>query len=106
MKLKATKTMAAALNKAAAAAGAGITFTLEKMPERVYGVMVDYDIFGAADYGDYNYSTGLFQAIRVSYPLECYACDSWLTTKEMHRIYCTGDSLEAFAGKVLEAFAI
>ena len=106
MKLKATKTMAAALNKAAAAAGAGITFTLEKLPERAYGVMVDYDIFGAADYGDYNYSTGLFQAIRVSYPLECYACDSWLTTKELHRIYTAGDSLETYTARVLEAVAI
>lgn len=106
MKLKATKTMAAALNKAAAAAGAGMTFTLEKLPERTYAVMVDCDIFAAEEYGDYNYNTGLFQAIRVSYPAEYYAMDNWLTTKTMRRIYTPGDYLEQFTSKVLEAFAI
>lgn len=106
MKLKATKTMAAALNKAASAAGAGMTFTLEKLPERTYAVMVDCDIFAAEEYGDYNYNAGLFQAIRVSYPAECYAMDNWLTTRTMRRIYTPGDYLEQFTSKVLEAFAI
>lgn len=62
-------------------------FKLIKLDERSYKLKVDYNIFNAMDYGDYDYKNNCYKAIRVRYPDEYYAMDNYISSKEIIDIY-------------------
>ena len=53
---------------------------------------------------DYDWQKSIFKVIRVIYPSEDYACNKYLTTKDLH--YCLGQSDKSFNGfmEQLKAF--
>ena len=106
MLIAATKKMVNELNKAAKAAGRPEKFGHVTMTPASYKWYVGMDTDGAFDYGDYNYSTGLMRAIRVEYPADWYACDGYITTKQLNKLYRAGDTVETFTARVLEEIEI
>ena len=106
MRVSATKTMARELNKAGKKAGVPYRFEHITMDTNAYKWNVDYDVFRAYDYGDYDISTGKMRAIMVVYPSEYYAVPRYLTTYELHGLYKNGDTLESFMDRVLDSVEI
>lgn len=106
MLIAATKKMVNELNKAAKAAGRPEKFGHVTMTPDSYKWNVSMDIFGAYDYGDYSYNTGMVRAIRVEYPADWYACDGYITTKQLNKLYRAGDTVETFTARVLEEIEI
>lgn len=106
MLIAATKKMVNELNKAAKAAGRPEKFRHVTMAPDLYKWNVSMDIFGAYDHGDCNYNTGLVRAIRVEYPADWYACDGYITTKQLNKLYRAGDTVETFTARVLEEIEI
>lgn len=108
MKIKCTKTMTRELNKAGKTPEnySKAHFDFIAVSPELYGRMINYNIFEAYDYGDYNAATGLMQAIRVSYPGEAYACENYITTKELNKLFVSGDTLETYTARVINAYQI
>lgn len=111
MKIASTKTMATLLNKIAKEMG--ITdrhFRYITTSREVYARYIDMDYFEAENYGDYNWQTGKFRAIEVEYPDEYYACNRYLTSKELNRIFKWNKAriknADDFAKEVIEEVAI
>lgn len=46
------------------------------------------------------------RAIRVEYPADWYACDGYITTKQLNKLYRAGDTVETFTARVLEEIEI
>lgn len=106
MKVKVTKTMVKELNKTAKAMGVLYSFHYEEISPDAYRWNIDYNYFDAADYGDIDYAKGVVKAIRVTYPGEWYAMDKWITTRELCRLFCKGDSVGSFTIRVVDSYAI
>ena len=106
MKVKCTKKMAAELNRAATAAGKLYRFELRKLDQDQYAALVGGDLFTAYDYGDYDPATGTLKAIAAIYPAEYYAGNRYITTQELRGLYASGDTLDTYTGRVVEAMAI
>lgn len=106
MRVQATKKMTGELNKVAKRTGKPYRFEHTTMKPNVYEWLVDYDIFNAYDYGDYDISTGLMRAIKVVYPEEFYAIPRYITTRELHGLYESGDTLESFINRVIDEVEI
>lgn len=111
MKIASTKTMADLLNKEAKKMGVSDRhFRYITVSTEVYKMYIDMDIWDAEDYGDYNFNTGRLRAIEVEYPSEYYACNNYLTSKELNKIFKNNrDSIETaedFAKVVVEAMEI
>ena len=105
MKVKATKVMAEMLNKKFKEHNDGYDVSLEKMSERRFSVNVDLNSFDHDD--DYDYKTGQFSAICVMYPLDYYACNRYLTTKDLVRAFQKSDkTLDGFAEAVYESVRV
>ena len=106
MNIQATKTMAQAINKALKAKGwKGYRVEQIMLTSQAYAWNVG-DIYDAEDYGDYCDLNNKYRALRVIYPAEYYACDKYLTTQDLNRIFEKGDTLEAFMAKVLDEIEI
>lgn len=102
MRIAATTTMAAALNKAFKAKG-----YKGYKAKQVYLTADQYrwevgDIYDAEDYGDYNDDKRAYRAIVVLYPDDYYACPRYLTTKDLNRLFSKGDTLESYTTRVAE----
>lgn len=112
MKIASTNPMVKMLNKALKGSEyeGKMRFEYITVSPEVYRTQIDYDLFGAEDYGDYNWNTGKIRAIKVSYPAEYYACPHFLTTKELVQIFDANKSkikyAEDFPKFVLEAVEI
>lgn len=102
MKIQATKVMAQAINKAFKAKGwEGYKATQVMLTSQQYSWYVG-DIYDAEDYGDYSDQDDKYRAICVTYPADYYACDRYITSKELNHLFTKGDTLDSFIAKVLE----
>lgn len=47
---------------------------------------------------DFNYNTGKYNVLAVEYPAEYYACNRYITTKDLHKIFntCKEKTLDCF----------
>lgn len=111
MKIASTKTMADLLNKEAKKMGVSDRhFRYITVPSDTYKMFIDMDIWEAEDNGDYLWQTGKLRAIEVEYPDEYCACNAYLTTKELNRIFKHNrggiETAEDFAKIVIEEMEI
>lgn len=61
---------------------------LVKLSPDKYKWYVHYEgLHHAEDYGDYDYKDNTCKAIRIVYPADYYACDNFITTKELIDAY-------------------
>lgn len=105
MNIQATQVMAKAINKAFKAKGWGYQAKQVMLTDREYSLYVG-DVYDAEDYGDYSDQENKYRAIRIIYPADYYACDRYLTTKDLNRLFSKGDTLEDYIAKVLEEVEI
>lgn len=111
MKIASTQAMATLLNKMAKKLDkTDIHFRYITLTPEVYKRYVDIEIYNAYDNGDYNWKTGKLRAIEVEYPDEYYACNRYLTTQELSRIFRWNKvrikNADDFAKEVIEEVAI
>lgn len=106
MNIQATQVLAQALNKAFKDKGLEYQAKQIHCDDRAYAWYVG-DTYDAEDYGDYDYAKNRYRAIKVMYPSEYYACDRYLTTKELISIFRDSDkTYKGFMDKLLEAVEI
>lgn len=90
MKIKATKVLTNELNKNKKNQFKDYRINLIKLSEQQFEHYVD--INGYYEHSvDYNYKTSKFNVIEVCYPYDYYACNKYLTTKDLHKIYKQSD---------------
>ena len=78
---------------------------LVKMSIKAYEYRVDYNALEHEN--DYNYETLQFKALRIAYKSEFYACDRYLTTNDLVRIFRNSDkTYEGFKSELLECLEI
>lgn len=97
MKVKPTHKMVECLKKVLT----GCQVDLVNLTPQEFRYFVDID-----DYDhevDYDWKTSLFKVIRIVYPSEDYACDKYLTTKDLS--YCLKHSDKTFNGFMEEVKA-
>lgn len=103
MKIKATKTMALALNKAMK--NSNYKVSLEKFTERQFALYVDIDTYKHDI--DYNIEDCTFNVLKVEYPQDYYACNRYLTTRDLVNIYKHSDkTYDGFMQQVIESIEI
>lgn len=103
MKVKATKTMAKELQKALKADG--IAVEQIHMSPSAFRFLVDLNEYKHEI--DYNINTGMFNVIRVVYPLKYYACTRYLTTADLMSCYRMSDkTFDGFINSVCETVRI
>ena len=83
MKIKVSKVFADFINKTAKELGFEVSAKVVELSENMYRLHVSYDIFRAEDFGDYNYNTGKYKAIKILYPENYFACPNYLTTYQL-----------------------
>ena len=79
MKVQVSKVFAKFISKAT-----GFAARVETLPERAYRFCTGVEPYDADYYGDYDWATGEYKAIVVTYPDGYYACPRYVTTKELH----------------------
>ena len=84
MKIKVSKVFAKFINDTAKQLGFKCEASVVTMGERGYRLNVG-DLFDAEDYGDYDWVTGEYKAIRIVYPSNYYAMARYLTTAQLSR---------------------
>lgn len=97
MKVKPTHKMVECLKKVLT----GCQVDLVALTPQEFRCFVDID-----DYNhevDYDWKTSLFKVIRIIYPYEYYACNKYLTTKDLS--YCLKQSNKTFDGFMSEVKA-
>lgn len=87
MQCKVTKVMAKTLQKYIKK----YQFEYIEMSAEQYELYVGYDLLEHEN--DFDWNKGRFKVIRVIYPLEYYACDSYLTTNDLVRLAKQGEDL-------------
>lgn len=76
-----------------------------KMSENQFKYCVDLDVFNHDD--DFDYKTNKYNVIVIEYPCEYYACNSYLTTKDLTKIFNKSDkTLDGFINAVKNAIEI
>lgn len=103
MKVKVTKTMARELNKHAK--NKPYRFEYRTATTDFYRHAVNYDIYTAYDYGDYDYENG-FKYIAVIYDGELYAVNQYITTFDLVRLFDKSDTVTTFCERVVNAYEI
>lgn len=104
MKVKVTKTFVNELNKVKKQYPKFKDYEIEfcEMDENTYRWYVDLDAWWT-ECDDFNLKTGKFNAIRVIYPPDYCACNKFITTKDLNKIYLRSDKTYAgFFADVLE----
>ena len=74
---------------------------LVKLTKEQYSCLVDYDVY--RNEVDYDWKTCMFKAIQIIYPPEDYACDKYLTTRDLS--YCLKQSDKTLKGFLNEVSA-
>ena len=101
MKVKATKKMAEFLQERIKV----YTIKFEKVSFDFLKWNVDLDYWAHEE--DFDEATNKFRVIRVIYPMGYYACDRYLTTRNLRRLFRESDgTAEDFAQKVFEEIEI
>lgn len=91
MKVKVSKTMAKMLNDKIKE----YTITFASMSEHNYKMSVDIDIFNHDI--DYDWINNRYNVIMIEYPCEYYACNNYLTTKDLTKAFDKSDkTLDGF----------
>ena len=85
MKIKVSKAFASFINKTAKEMGFNVAAKVVQMSANQYKWNVDLDLFHAEDFGDYDFTTGMFKAICLTYPANYYANPQYLTTYALNR---------------------
>ena len=80
MKIAATKVFADFINKTAANMGFQARAELVKLTDRAFTFSVDS---WGPDWADWDPKSGLYKAIRVTYPGDFYACPVYLSTRQL-----------------------
>ena len=101
MRIAATTTMAATLNKEFRRRGWDYKARQVWLKAQQYSWNVG-DIYDAEDYGDYNDEKDAYRAIVVIYPDDYYACPRYITTRDLNRLFSKGDTLDTYAARVAE----
>lgn len=97
MRVKATNVMAKFLSEKLKDMGYEIYFT--KMSERAYRLSVDIDYFEHDE--DFDYKNEKYGVIVVEYPPEYYACNEYLTTKDLVKLFRDSDkTVDGFIANV------
>ena len=106
MKIKATKTMATAINKALKGTKlSNYKVSLEKLSEHEFAWGVDLDTYKHD--ADYNFEDGTFNVLKVEYPQNYYACSRYLTTSDLMKAYkCSDKTYEGFIQAIIESIEI
>lgn len=93
IQIKTSKRLADLLNKN----NEKCTIYQVKMTEREYNWNVDGDALWL-DCADFDYNTGKYSVLAVEYPAEYYACNRYITTKDLHKIFntCKEKTLDCF----------
>lgn len=109
MKVKVSKTVAKELLKAAKKQD----FTsiqniiVDALPPTEYEHFVNYDLFNALDYGDFDAAHGVIKFLRVIYKEECYSLDRFFTTYDLLKEFNNSDhTLAGFTKNVLSLLEI
>lgn len=112
MKVKVTKKMTNELNKVLKCdyVSKPLRFEYREAKPEVYERVVNYDLFKAYDYGDFDWNKSVFKYIAVVYPGEYYAMSQYLTTYDLNRLFAEvkHDNLEfnEFANHVINSMSI
>ena len=93
MKVKVSKTMLKEIlkylkNKGDKYNGYGVYYT--EMNENAYAYCVDYNGRYANEI-DYDYNKGVMKVLKITYPYDYYACDKYLTTRDLTRVFKNSD---------------
>ena len=94
MKLKTSKIMAKMLNEKIKDFGLDYKITQKQITLEQFRLYVDFDIWEHEN--DYNSSNQKFNVLEIEYPLDYYACNKYLTTNDLIKIY--KDSNKTFNG--------
>ena len=81
MVIKVSKVFARFMNQAAAAAGVEFSACVVNVPQNAAGALG----LDPWDITDYDFNTGKYRAIMVTYPPEFYACARYVGTSELVR---------------------
>lgn len=101
MKLKATKVLAKLLNEKIK----DYEISLVKFSEREFKWNVDIDSYNHEI--DFDYRTNKYNVLCIYYPQNYYACNKYVTTKELYNIYNKSDkTLDNFIQKFFEYIEI
>ena len=84
MKIKVSKAMAKFINECAKEMGFKVSAKVVEYGMNEYKWNVDYDLFRAYDYGDYDVCKGTYKAILLTYPASYYAASVHLTTYQLN----------------------
>lgn len=96
IKIKVTNTMFRLIKKALPQ----YKVELVKLTEEEFKWCVDLDVWG--NEVDYCYKDNTFKVIRIIYPPEWYACDKYLTTKDLEYNFKQSDkTLKGFIDEVV-----
>lgn len=87
MKIKTTKTLAKFLSEKLKEHETTKNYTLthEQLTQNNFSWLVDMDYYKHTT--DYNYNNNTFNVFKISYPYDYYACDKYITTKDLNRIF-------------------
>lgn len=104
MIIKVSKVFAKFINETANARGFSAFAEVVEIPESKYNFFVGY---GCASWDDFNYKTGCYKALRVSYPGDYYASPVYFTTQQLNREFnaravCTVDDLRDMLQDLIE----
>lgn len=106
MKVKVTKIMTNTLDKYAKKHGVKYRFVYHTAPIDYYRTAVNWDIYTAESYGDYDIEHGVFKYIAVVYPSEWYAMNDYITTADLVRLFDKSDTIDTFCERVINAYEI
>ena len=92
MKIKTTKALAKFLSEKLKEHETTKNYTLthEKVTQPFFVWSIDFD-YWKHEQTDYDPSTNKFNVFKISYPLDYYACDKYITTKDLTRIFDKSD---------------
>ena len=85
MKIKVSKAFAKFINDTAKELGFEVFAKVVELSTNQYKINVDYDLFRAYDYGDFNSAKGTYKALCLSYPESYYSCGQYLSTYELNQ---------------------
>lgn len=103
MRLNTTKTFANFLQKEMRKKGLKYDITLEKLNEVQYAANVDCMSRTSA----YDWLTGLYSVLKITYPYNYYACPKYITKEELCKLWHkNGANLAGFLSGVYDYIAI
>ena len=102
MKIRVTKKLVSVLNKYVK--GKPYKFEFVELSIDRYKIFVDYDLM--KNERDFNFETGKFKAVKVSYDPGLYAMTAYLSTYDLNKFYVNGDSIDSYCQRVVNAVEV